>query len=311
MKASIKGYILAGVAAAAYGTNPAFAIPLYEEGMNPNSVLLFRYLLGLPMLAILLKFRGMGFGLKRDEFFQVGILGILMAFSSLALFESYNFLNAGVASTLLFVYPILVAVLMVFIFHEPFRISIILCLLLMTAGLILLMKPEAGENISSYGLLLVMVSAITDALYIIMVNVSTTIQKIPTTRLLVYVLLWGTAVFVVKSLLGTPLTLPTGSGEWLSLFALALIPTAISLLCTTIAINLIGSTPTAIFGSLEPVSAVILSYYVLHQPISGREIFGGLLIVIATTIVIGGASVDKFLLSVRKMWPKPHHKVDK
>ncbi len=299
---------MAAVAAAAYGTNPAFAVPLYEEGMNANSVLFFRYLLGVPIVALLLVSRGVGFKLQKVELFPVAILGILMAFSSLALFESYNYLNAGVASTLLFVYPILVAILMIFIFHEPFRISIILCLILMTGGLILLMKPGSGSALDSYGILLVMVSAITYALYIIMVNVSKVIQKIPTTRPLFYVLLWGSLVFAVKSLLGTPLTLPEKGTEWFSLIALALIPTVVSLLCTTIAINMIGSTPTAIFGSLEPVSAVVLSYYVLHQPITGKEIIGGLLIVLATTIVIGGASVDKFILSVRKMWPKSRHR---
>ena len=208
MNNSIKGYLLAAIAAAAYGTNPAFAVPLYEEGMNPNSVLLFRYLLGIPLVGIMLKLRGIKLSLRKDEIFQVGILGVLMAFSSLALFESYNYLNAGVASTLLFVYPILVAVLMVFIFHEPFRVSIIICLLLMTVGLMLLMKTEDGETISSYGVLLVLVSAVTYALYIIMVNVSKTVQKITTTKLLFYVLLWGSMVFVVKSFIGTPLTLP-------------------------------------------------------------------------------------------------------
>lgn len=307
MNNSIKGYLLAAIAAAAYGTNPAFAVPLYEEGMNPNSVLLFRYLLGIPLVGIMLKLRGIKLSLRKDEIFQVGILGVLMAFSSLALFESYNYLNAGVASTLLFVYPILVAVLMVFIFHEPFRVSIIICLLLMTVGLMLLMKTEDGETISSYGVLLVLVSAVTYALYIIMVNVSKTVQKIPTTKLLFYVLLWGSMVFVVKSFIGTPLTMPEKSVEWLNLLALALIPTVVSLLCTTIAINLIGSTPTAIFGSLEPVSAVILSYYVLHQTITGQEIVGGALIVLATTIVIGGQTVDRLILSVRKMWPKSRH----
>lgn len=307
MNNSIKGYLLAAIAAAAYGTNPAFAVPLYEEGMNPNSVLLFRYLLGIPLVGIMLKLRGIKLSLRKDEIFQVGILGVLMAFSSLALFESYNYLNAGVASTLLFVYPILVAVLMVFIFHEPFRVSIIICLLLMTVGLMLLMKTEDGETISSYGVLLVLVSAVTYALYIIMVNVSKTVQRIPTTKLLFYVLLWGSMVFVVKSFIGTPLTMPEKSVEWLNLLALALIPTVVSLLCTTIAINLIGSTPTAIFGSLEPVSAVILSYYVLHQTITGKEIIGGALIVLATTIVIGGQTVDRLILSVRKMWPKSRH----
>ncbi|MDE7397094.1 MAG: DMT family transporter, partial [Muribaculum sp.] len=54
----LKGYLLAIISAATYGTNPAFAVPLYNEGMNTNTVLLFRYLLALPILAIMLKMRG-------------------------------------------------------------------------------------------------------------------------------------------------------------------------------------------------------------------------------------------------------------
>ena len=93
--------------------------------------------------------------------------------------------------------------------------------------------------------------------------------------------------------------------------ALAIIPTVLSLACTTRAIQLIGSTPTAILGALEPVSAVILSVTVLGQSITMRDIFGGLLIVLATTIVIGDKSVDRLILHVRKMFPRMHRQSDR
>lgn len=50
MKTSFKGYLLGAVAAVSYGTNPLFALPLYDMGMDADSMLLFRYLLALPML---------------------------------------------------------------------------------------------------------------------------------------------------------------------------------------------------------------------------------------------------------------------
>ena len=84
----IKGYSLAALAAAAYGTNPAFAVPLYGDGMNPVSVLLFRYFMGLPVLAVIMAIRGKSFSLKKDEIVPTMILGVLMALSSLTLFES-------------------------------------------------------------------------------------------------------------------------------------------------------------------------------------------------------------------------------
>lgn len=304
MKTSrLKGYLLAALAAAAYGTNPAFAIPLYDQGMNPNSVLLFRYMLGIPLLAILMSARGISFRLAAREYFLTAVLGVLMALSSLTLFESYRYMNAGVASTLLFVYPVMVAVLMMFFFHERFRLSVVICLLLMGAGLVLLMRPAGTATISTFGCMLVMVSALTYALYIIMVNVSETVREIPTTKLLFYVLCWGCGVFLVMIALGRPLTLPRPAG-WGSLVALAVIPTVLSLACTTRAIQLIGSTPTAILGALEPVTAVLLSVLLLGQSLSPREIAGGILIVAATTIVVADRSVDSIILHVRKMFPR-------
>lgn len=300
----LKGYILAALAAAAYGTNPAFAVPLYAEGMNPNSVLLFRYILGMPILAFLIKHRGHSLRLNKEEVGPLAILGILMAFSSLGLFESYKYMNSGIASTLLFVYPVMVAVMMIFFFHEKFKITTAVCLLLMGAGLALLMRTESGEPISPYGCLLVMVSALTYALYIVMVNVNRRVRAIPTTKLLFYLLGWGSLVFIAMIPLGSPLTLPPSGTAWLNLLALAVIPTVFSLACTTVAIQTIGSTPTAIFGALEPVTAVILSVALLDQSITAREIYGGILIVLATTLVVADSAVERAILHVRKMFPK-------
>ena len=300
----IKGYALAALAAAAYGTNPAFAIPLYEQGMNPNSVLFFRYLFGIPLIALVMAARGVPFRLSREEIGPTAILGILMAFSSLALFESYKYINSGIASTLLFVYPVMVAVMMIFFFHEKMSISVVLCLVIMSVGLILLMKPQGEITLSPFGCLLVMVSALTYALYIIFVNVSKVIKAIPTSKLLFYVLACGSAVYLAMMPLGNELTLPTKESGWLNLTALAVIPTLLSLTCTTKAIQLIGSTPTAILGALEPVSAVLLSVTVLGQSLTPRDIAGGILIIIATTIVIGDKSVDKLILHVRKLFPR-------
>lgn len=304
-----KGYFLAALAAAAYGTNPAFAVPLYEGGMNPVSVLLFRYLLGLPLLALIMAARGISFRIAKEDVAPTAVLGMLMAFSSLSLFESYNYMNSGIASTLLFVYPIMVAVLMICFYHEKFKVSTAVCLAVMCGGLFLLAKPQGDTRLSGFGCLLVMISALTYALYIIFVNVSERIKLIPTTKLLFYVLAWGCGVYLVMILSGKSLTLPADNLDWLNLGALAIVPTVVSLACTTRAIQLIGSTPTAILGALEPVTAVLLSVVVLNQHISSREISGALLIVLATTIVVADKKVDKALLHVRKMFPR--HKTGK
>lgn len=300
----LRGYLYAAVAAAAYGTNPAFALPLYEQGMNPNSVLLFRYALGIPLLVALLLARGHSLRLPAGSFWHVAILGIFCSVSSLTLFESYNYMNSGIASTLLFVYPVLVAVLMIFFFYERVRATLVVCLLLMCVGMAMLTRTSSGATLSPYGCALVMLSALTYALYIIMVNVSKRVREIPTTKLLLYVLAWGCVVYLCMIPAGTPLTLPARSSGWLNLAALAVIPTVLSLALTTRAIQLIGSTSTAIFGALEPVTAVIISVTLLGQPLTVREVWGGVLIALATTLVVAGTHVENALLHVRKMFPR-------
>lgn len=287
---NLKGYIFAAIAAAAYGTNPIFAVPLYMEGMNPNSVLFFRYLLSLPFLAAMIAVTRTSFRLERRQIVPCIVLGILMALSSLLLFESYRYMSVGVASTLLFVYPIMVAVLMILFFHERFRLSVGVCLILMSVGLALLMNIGSDNSVSLYGCMLVMLSALSYALYMIMVNESSPIRGIPAVLLLFYVVVFGVMVFLLKSATGTPLTLPATGWGWANLIALAIIPTVISFGLTTRALQLIGSTPTAILGALEPVSAVLLGVIVLGQGLSLRECAGGALILLATLIVVANGA---------------------
>lgn len=303
----VKGYIVAALAAAAYGTNPVFAIPLYGEGMSPNSVLFFRYVLGLPVLLLLIMMRGQSLRIDRRTLGATFILGVLMAFSSLSLFDSYNYMNSGVASTLLFVYPVMVAMLMLLFGHEQFKVSTGLCLALMVAGLWILMgggEGEIGGGLSLFGVILVMISALTYALYIVFTNVSNYLKNVATSTLLFYVLAWGSMVYAVLIPAGNPLTLPREAGGWINLVALALIPTVISLSCTTHAIQLIGSTPTAILGGLEPVTAVVLSVVVLGQSLTQADIWGGCLIVASASIVVASSSIEKLLLRMKKLFPK-------
>ncbi len=299
----LKGYLLAALAAATYGTIPAFAVPLYAGGMNANSVLVFRYLLGLVFVALMCLARGRSLRLERRQIAPVAILGLLMAASSLTLFESYNYMNSGVASTLLFVYPIIVAIIMTLVYHERFKPLTAVCLAIMACGLVLLIRNDGGFALDPFGFLLVMVSSAAYAAYLVMVNVSKRINAIPTVVLLFYVLLFGSLLFGFVMLLGCEFTLPSAPWMWADVAALALIPTVISLICTTVAIQCIGSTPTAIFGALEPVTAVILSVSVLGQMITGREIAGGVLIIISTTLVVVGDKVEPVLLRARRMFP--------
>ena len=281
MNAKAKGYILGSIAAASYGMNPLFALPLYKAGMDPDSVLFFRYLFAIPLLGIMIKARGRSFKIQRKETFPLIIMGLLVALSSLTLFLSYNYMAAGIASTLLFVYRMLLAL----------------------GGIGLLYKSEDGSTLSLIGTLLVFASSLSYAIYIVGIN-QTSLKNVATLKVTFYVLLFGLSLFVARLLYSGVLNTPDQWYLWANLLALAVFPTAISFLCTTGAIQYIGSTPTAILGALEPVTAIFFGIAVFGESLTVRESFGLVMIIVAVTFVIAGGNITSQLVRFRKLFPR-------
>lgn len=303
MNAKAKGYILGSIAAASYGMNPLFALPLYKAGMDPDSVLFFRYLFAIPLLGIMIKARGRSFKIQRKETFPLIIMGLLVALSSLTLFLSYNYMAAGIASTLLFVYPIMVALIMAMVFKEKLALQTIVCMLLALGGIGLLYKSEDGSTLSLIGTLLVFASSLSYAIYIVGIN-QTSLKNVATLKVTFYVLLFGLSLFVARLLYSGVLNTPDQWYLWANLLALAVFPTAISFLCTTGAIQYIGSTPTAILSALEPVTVIFFGIAVFGESLTVRESFGLVMIIVAVTFVIAGGNITSQLVRFRKLFPR-------
>lgn len=301
----IKGYTLGFVAAATYGMNPLFALPLIEQGMNTSSILFFRYFLAIPIIACMMLYRGRSFKVTGHQLLLLASFGLLTGLSSLSLFESYRYMEAGIASTLLFIYPLMVAFIGVIAFKERLSLFMIVCLLGALAGIGLLYKGEGDATLSLTGTIWVMISALTYALYIVGVN-HTELAQIPTLRVTFYVLIFGTLIFVTDMLIRGEWMTPHGAAGWGAVGALALLPTAVSFLCTTTAIMYIGSTPTAILGAMEPLTAVIIGVTVFGERLTFTDVIGLILIVVAVTLVILQGTAGRWLTRIRYLFPSKH-----
>lgn len=297
---NIKGYLFAAASAASYGTNPVFAKPCYADGMDTNTVLFFRYLFALLLLSIMMVHGAMRKGRSIQDTFHVGrrtlpqliLLGIMMATSSVTLFASYNYMPVGIASTLLFVYPIMVALIMTLCFGEKISWLIVGCLAVATLGIALLCKGEGSGVLDIQlsddfliGFLLVMLSSLAYAIYIVGLNKSrlSSVASMPVTY---YVLAVGLCMFAVRAMLMHTFILPHNPWMWLNLLALGFFPTVVSLVCTAKAIQMIGGTQTALLGALEPVTAVVFGMILFGEVLGIRELVGMILIFVAVTLVV-------------------------
>ncbi len=285
-----RGYVLGAVAAASYGLNPLFALPLYGAGLGPDSVLFYRYVLAIVMLGALMLVRRQSFALSRHDIVPLAVMGILFSASSLTLFESYNFMDAGIASTLLFVYPVMVAVIMAAFFHERVTFSTVFSIVLACTGISLLYKGGDGSTLSLTGVLLVFLSSLLYAIYIVGINRSS-LKNLSTEKLTFYCLLFGSLLYVARLRGGVDLQMIPTPALWINAISLALFPTIISLVTMAGAIRRIGSTPTAILGALEPVTALFFGVVVFGEAFTLRIGTGVLLILVAVTLIIAGQSL--------------------
>lgn len=298
----LRGYILGMLAAAAYGTNPLFAMPLYGEGMSVDSVLFYRYAIATVMLGALMLIKGEPFRVRRSDILALAGAGILFALSSLLLFASYNYMDVGIASTILFVYPVFVAVLMASFFHERISRITLLAIVLALVGIALLSQGEGeggASSVSVTGIILVILSSLSYAIYMVAINKSR-LRHISSLQMTFYSLVFGSLLFIVRLGFLTDLQMPSGAVSWVCITSLGIFPTIISLLAMTVAIHDIGSTPTAILGALEPVTGLIIGIAMFGETLTGQSVSGILLILVAVTLVIAAKPIMAMLRNRRR-----------
>ena len=249
-----KGIICGILAAVCYGTNPFGALPLYEEGVNTASVLFYRFSMAVLMLAVMLIVERKSFSVKKGELKTLASLGVLFAVSSITYYQSFRFMDAGIASTILFVYPVMVAVIMATFFKESVTLSTVSAVILALLGIGLLYRGGEGATLSTMGIILVMLSSLSYAVYIVIVNQSSI--RMSSLKLTFYVLLICMMCLLVYSFTSPDLhlQLPPSPRAWFYACWLGLVPTILSLVLMTIAVHEVGATPTAIMGALEPLS---------------------------------------------------------
>lgn len=284
MNKKLIGILCAIGAAVCYGTNP-LARFLYAEGMNIPSVLFYRFGLAWVIVAVVMMFRKESLRVNRREFLTLSALGVLFILSSTTLYTSFNLMPSGIASTILFTYPIMTAAIMTLVFRERLTLLTVVAIVLSLVGVALLSFNDDGTTFSLLGIVLVLISALTYALYIIVVDKSP--LQMSSFKINFYVLFYcalGNVVYALVS--GQPLMLPPSPTAWFWVSWLAVVPAIMALVMMVYAAKYLGSTPTAILGALEPMTAVLIGVFVFAEPFSLRLSLGIVLILSAVTMVV-------------------------
>ncbi|MBP5541973.1 MAG: DMT family transporter [Bacteroidales bacterium] len=291
---------LCGIAAAvAYGTNPLGALKLYAEGMNTPSVLFYRFALAWVIIAAVMAVRCLSVAgdrretlrVSRKEFAVLTGLGLLFIGSSLTLYLSFRVMEAGVASTILFTYPVMTAAIMAIFFHERLNWLTVSSIVLSFVGVALLYWGDGTATLPLGGVVLVLVSALTYALYIILVNRSN--LQMSSFKINLFVLFYCALGMVGYALLsGQPLMMPPSPTAWFYVGWLAVVPAIMALVLMVYAAKYVGSTVTAILGALEPLTAVLIGIFVFGESFTAT-LAVGIVLILGSVILIVARKEEK------------------
>ncbi|MCR5513494.1 MAG: DMT family transporter [Prevotella sp.] len=298
------GIVCAVLSAVCYGTNPFGALPLYQEGVNTSTVLAHRFGLAVILLAVVMLAKRENFKVARQEFKVLFSLGILFAASSITYYQSFHFMDAGIASTILFVYPVMVAVIMAVFFKERVTVVAVIAIVMSLVGILLLYKGGPGATISVVGIILCVLSSLAYAVYIVVVNQSSI--RMSSFKVTFYAMLVCEITLVLYSFTSPELYLQflPSPRAWFYACWLSVVPTILSLVFMTIAVHSVGATPTAILGALEPLTAVTIGVLVFGETLTPRLVVGILFILFAVMMVVLGRDLRLRTIAhaVSRLW---------
>ncbi len=281
--------IAAGLlAAVCYGFIPFFTLPLKVEGtadfMSDPAILFYRFGFASVVVGLFMAVRRKSFKITRGELVTLLYLAAVSDGSALFLIDGYNYMSSGVATTLHFMYPVVTALIMMLFYHEARKLSTVLAIVMAVGGVAILSWDSSGQT-SLRGVIIVLISAVCYALYIIRVNRSRA-ATMDSAKLVFYVMFFGALIFGVEALRQDSFVTVQSLSQLKDLTSLALICTVVTNVCLVIAVKRIGSTMAAVIGALEPLTAVLIGCLVLDEPFTPQVVLGIGLILPAVVIII-------------------------
>ncbi len=290
-KRYVKGVIYAVLSSTTFGLIPLFTVPLLRMGVGTETLLFYRFMFAALMLVAVVWLKRYDMKLSFSQLKIVFLLSVLYALTAILLIESYKAIPSGIATTIHFLYPLAVTLIMSWFYGEQSSMITYIALAVSIVGVLLLAWGSHDGGDFRIGVLLALGTVMSYALYIVGVMKSRASQ-VDSLILTMYVLLICAMLFFIYAILTSGIEPIHSYVEWRDLIMVALICTVLSDYTLVLAIKHIGSTMTSILGSMEPMTAVVIGVVYFGEHFDMVSIAGVILIIVAVVMVIvqGGQS---------------------
>ena len=288
MSTTVKGFLNASISGIAFGLIPLFAIPVLATGMHSTSVLIYRYAFGCLAMLGMLMFHRTRMWLAFGDFLRILLLSAMYAVSSIALIEGYNYMASGIATTLLFSYPVWTLLLSVVFLHERLSLTTAVAIGIAVAGVFFLsgILDGNGSMEGLTGLFLLLLSGFLYAVYMVIFP-RMRIRQMPSLKLTFYIFFFAMLILTLYATFTRGRIDPIDTrSQFVNLFLLGVVPTAVSNVTLIVALKQISSTLAAVLGAFEPMTAMCVGILLFGEPLTLPIVIGFVLIITSVLILV-------------------------
>lgn len=281
----LKGILQAITSAVLFGLMPFLTKVIYSFGANFVSTSFYRTSLPLVFVLILAVVEDKSIRISFKQLIYLVIASIFFVSTSLTLYNSYNYINSGIATTIHFAYPIIIFIISTFIMKTRANILDIFCIITVSIGLIMIVNLKQGY-VDIRGILLAAISAFTYSFYSVLLSVSV-IKRLSSLKILFYINLFSSLFIVLFSKAsGNRIVLSYNLKEWIFIIFYSLIITVGATLLYQKSLRNIGAVHTSILSCLEPVTSIIVGIIFLAEKVFINQIFAIILIIGSTIFIV-------------------------
>lgn len=288
MQNRMKGILLTVLSAVIFGFTPTLGRLTYDMGSNAVNLTFLRSALALPLLALIAWHQSGTLALRREQILPTLASGILMGSTTILLYSSYPFVGVGMATTIHFIYPLLVALYGVLFGGEKLSRNQVTGLIAGMSGIAFFLDDTSGAALG--GVAIAFSSGLTFTGYMI-VAARPNVRSVPSFKLSFYIAVISVILALGYGLSTHQITMALTPAAWgLSLFvSWSVMVGAVVLL--QMGLRLASATDASFFSLLEPITSVVCGILFLGDSLPLMKGIGCLLI-------LGGLTL--FVLSDRK-----------
>ena len=279
--------LLVIIGSVAYGFLPIFVKNIIPYNYSSLSIVFYRYLITAIFLFFIILITKRSFKITKRQFVELLIFSIIgLGLTFFFLSQALLYISAGLTNMIHFGYPVIVLLIMIFMYKEKINILKVLSMIFAIAGIVLLTQiVEVG---SFLGVIYALITTITYGVYIV-ANKKCSFANLDTLVSLFYMSLMVSVIFFIAGIFTNSLQ-PLNNLYVFYNFAL------ISLICTIFSLGLLlygvkrlGSSLASILNMFEPTTTVIASIFIYKEPLTINIAIGSVLIILSTIIMVIGS----------------------